>query len=207
MKIVYNTNFAPFSDKDNVSVMDVYLIEGIQRNDEAIFSTVYKQYEARLYFYFRRNAQSGATSANLVQTTFIKCWNYRKHLSQDIALSHQLFRIAKTTLIDLLRQKANDRLVSLEGCTSVMDIPDAPASSHYRLDEVNATLDKISPERSKIIKFRLKGLTNKEIAEQLGISKKTVENQLNKAVKEIRIHIASATNIAFPFLILFLLNT
>jgi DNA-binding NarL/FixJ family response regulator len=38
----------------------------------------------------------------------------------------------------------------------------------------------------KIVAFRLEGMTNKEIAGQMAISKKTVENQVNRAIKEIR---------------------
>ncbi len=38
----------------------------------------------------------------------------------------------------------------------------------------------------KIVVFRLEGMTNKEIAGQMAISKKTVENQVNRAIREIR---------------------
>lgn len=185
--------------------MDTYLIEGIQENNEAIFTQVFKQYNAKLFYYFLRKTQSESVSADLVQITFIKCWRYRENLRCDLALSHQLFRIAKTSLIDLLRQKAKERLVSLDVCPSLTERPDTPGDFHPWQEEVSGTLNKLSPERSKIIKFRLEGFTNKEIAEQLGISKKTVENQLNKAVKEIRNQLATTTTVAFPFFLLGLL--
>jgi len=38
----------------------------------------------------------------------------------------------------------------------------------------------------RIVAFRLEGMTNKEIAGQMAISKKTVENQVNRAIREIR---------------------
>jgi DNA-directed RNA polymerase specialized sigma24 family protein len=103
------------------------LIEGIKENNETIFTQFYEQYHARLYFYFLRKTQSESVSADLVQTTFIKCWRYRESLRFDLALSHQLFCIAKTCLIGLLRQKAKERLVSLDVCPSVTQRPDMPA--------------------------------------------------------------------------------
>ncbi|HTF27688.1 MAG TPA: RNA polymerase sigma factor [Flavitalea sp.] len=188
-----------------MSTTDTYLIAQIQKSNEAIFTLAYQQYHARLYFYFLKKTQSESTGADLVKTTFIKCWRFREQLNPEISFSLQLFRIAKTTFIDLLRQKARERLVSLEACNSVNDIVDEPAATHPYLDQVKATLDKISPERSKIIQFRLQGLTNPEIAQHLGISKKTVENQLNKAVKEIRCHLTSSPGIAVLFFLFCLL--
>ena len=197
------SNFHVFPD--SVSVTNTYLIEQIQRGNEALFSLAYQQYHARVYFYFLKKTKSESTGADLVQTTFIKCWRFREQLNPEISFSLQLFRIAKTTFIDMLRQKAKERLVSLEAFASVNDIVDEPAAIHPYLDQVKATLDKISPVRSKIIRFRLEGLTNPEIAQHLGISKKTVENQLNKAVKEIRCHLTSSPSIAVPFFLFCLL--
>jgi RNA polymerase sigma factor (sigma-70 family) len=166
--------------------MDTHLIEEVQENNEVAFTTVYNLYHAKLYFYFLHKTRSEAISADLVQTTFLKLWNYRSNLNRDIALSHQIFRIAKTTLIDLLRQKAKEKLVSLDDYTAINDVPETLAVSRISVEEVKGTLNRISPQRGRIMQLRLKGLTNQEIAELLGISKKTVENQLNKAIKEIR---------------------
>ena len=186
--------------------MEVYLIEGIQQNNEQVFSEIYHRYHAKLYYYFLSKMQEHDVCADLVQTTFIKCWNYRHYFTTDISFSQQIFRIAKTTLIDLIRKEAKERLVRLEECTSILNlaITDSPVSS--RLDEVVATLDQIPPERRRIIQFRLEGLTNTEIAEQLGISKKTVENQINKAIKEIRLQVSSFSDMSLLWVLVFIVQ-
>lgn len=166
--------------------MDKNLIEEVQENNEAAFTTIYHQYHTKLYYYFLNKTRSHTASADLVQSTFLKLWNYRAHLNHDIALSHQVFRIAKTTLIDLLRQKAREKLLSLDEYASAADIPETPAATNALADDVNATIAKIPPQRGRIVQLRLKGWSNQEIAAILGISRKTVENQLNKAIKEIR---------------------
>ncbi|GEP93316.1 RNA polymerase sigma-70 factor, ECF subfamily [Chitinophaga terrae (ex Kim and Jung 2007)] len=166
--------------------MEKNLIEEIQGNSEVAFTTVYNQYHAKLYYYFFGKTRSETISADLVQSTFLKFWNYRDHLNPEIPLSYQVFRIAKTTLIDLLRQKAKARLVSLEDYAAAENIPEIPVVSPSFAEEIKVTLNKIPPQRSKIMKLRLNGWTNQEIADQMGISKRTVESQLNKAIKEIR---------------------
>jgi RNA polymerase sigma-70 factor (ECF subfamily) len=188
-------------------MMDMYLIEGIQENNQTIFSTVFKQYHAKLYYYFLDKTGSATASRELVQTTFIKCWKHRHGLNPGISLSTQLFRIAKTTFIDSLRERARERIISLETEKIQDDLTDPVVDVHPLLDEVEASLSKISPQRSTIVKFRLEGFSNQEIADQLGISKKTVENQLNKAVKEIRSLVHSTADLSFPIFLLCLLCT
>ncbi|HWV64213.1 RNA polymerase sigma factor [Chitinophaga sp.] len=166
--------------------MEKKLIKEVQENSEAAFTTVYNQYHAKLYYYFLGKTRSEAISADLVQTTFLKLWNYRNHLNLEIALSYQIFRIAKTTLIDLFRQSAKERLLSLEDYAAIDNIPETTPVSSSFVEEIKVTLHKIPPQRSRIMELRLSGWTNQEIADQLGISKRTVESQLNKAIKEIR---------------------
>jgi len=186
--------------------MEIHLIEGIQQNDEQIFSEIYHRYHAKLYYYFLSKIQASDVCADLVQTTFIKCWNFRHSLTTDISLSQQIFRIARTTLVDLLRKKANERLVRLEGCTFIRDVPDSESPVQNKLDQVTATLNQIPPAQRRIIKFRLEGMTNTEIAEYLGISKKTVENQINKAIKEIREQIAPVSDMSLVLILICILQ-
>src|SRR5882757_7598702 len=98
----------------NGSKMEVKLTPGIRKGDEAAFLAAYQLYHAKLYGYFLRKTKSVEVSGELVQLAFIKLWRSRGHLRDDLPLSQQLFRIARTTLIDLLRRKAALREVPLQ---------------------------------------------------------------------------------------------
>lgn len=175
--------------------MDADLIEGVKVNNLADFSEVYQQYYTKLYGYFFEKAQSQIISKELVQTTFIKFWNHRYRLNADMDLSPQIFRIAKTTFIDLLREKARERLLCQGTEELAINLPATSTVVHPLVEEVTASLARMSPQRGKILKFRLEGWSNREIAGQLGISRKTVENQLNKAIKEIRSQVYARTDL------------
>lgn len=178
--------------------MDRASISSIQSGSETAFRRVYDEFHQKLYSYFLHKTKSGDTSGELVQLTFIKLWRFRGNLDPVVELSPQIFRIARTSLIDLLRKNAAARYVSLE-LVALPEIPEEPEvllQENDPLDAIRETIAQLPPERRKIITWRLEGLSNTEIAHQLSISKKTVENQLNRALRDIRKLNAEASLVA-----------
>lgn len=168
--------------------MDRALINSIRAGDELAFRQAYDLFHEKLYTWFLLKTKSAEVSKELVQLTFIKLWRFRSKLNTSLSLSRQLFRIAKTTLIDILRSHASGRTVPLQAVEQA-NIPEAAATlpvEDHQLNTVLESLVHLPPMRRRIIRFRLEGLSNKEIADSLSISKKTVENQLNRAIREIR---------------------
>jgi RNA polymerase sigma-70 factor (ECF subfamily) len=166
---------------------DLVSITDIRSGCEKAFLLVYRQFHEKLYFYFLQKTRSVEVSEELVQLTYIKLWQYRQSLKLQLPVSQQLFRIAKTTLIDVLRKKAANRLISIDNI-SQLDVVDEEAARHdeHQVALVQESLSHLPPMQRKIVAFRLEGMTNKEIAGQMAISKKTVENQVNRAIREIR---------------------
>jgi RNA polymerase sigma factor (sigma-70 family) len=166
---------------------DLVLITDIRSGCEKAFLLVYRQFHGKLYFYFLQKTRSEDVSEELVQLTYIKLWQYRQNLNTQLPISQQLFRIAKTTLIDVLRKKAANRLVSIDTVSQ----PDVADEETTPLDErqvalVQENLYLLPPMQQKIVTYRLEGMSNKEIAGHMAISKKTVENQVNRAIREIK---------------------
>ena len=166
---------------------DLVMITDIRSGCEKAFLLVYRQFHEKLYFYFLQKTRSEEVSEELVQLTYIKLWQYRQNLNVELPISQQLFRIAKTTLIDVLRKRAANRLISIDN-VSQFDVVEEETTLHneQQVALVQESLDHLPPMQRKIVAFRLEGMTNKEIAGQMAISKKTVENQVNRAIREIR---------------------
>ncbi|HEY8917301.1 MAG TPA: sigma-70 family RNA polymerase sigma factor [Chitinophaga sp.] len=162
-------------------------IVAIKAGSIAVFEEVYQQFHEKLYYYFLKRTAAADVAEELVQLTFIKLWRYRSHLDETLPLSQQLFRIASTTLIDVLRRKAQERtvLVDVQQLPEVAD-PSRHLQERETLDQVHRAMAVLPPERKKILGYRIQGLTNREIALRLSISLKTVENQVNRAIKQIR---------------------
>jgi len=152
-----------------------------------VFEEVYYQFHEKLYYYFLKRTADADIAEELVQLTFIKLWRYRSHLNESLPISQQLFRIAGTTLVDVLRRKAQEKAM-LVNAPQLPETVDPARALHERetLNQVNRAVDTLPPERKKIFRYRIQGFTNREIALGLSLSLKTVENQVNRAIKQIR---------------------
>ncbi|HTI94457.1 MAG TPA: sigma-70 family RNA polymerase sigma factor [Puia sp.] len=173
--------------------MDTALIISLQNGSEESFKEVYYGYHKKLYFYFLKKTGSTSLSKDLIQETFIKLWRYRLTLRTDLSVSLQLFRIARTVAIDLLRRNARNRVDSvstahiIELSDGLHESPETEASPV--ITKIRSSLSLLPPVRRKIIEQKLEGYSNPEIASNLSISQKTVENHLNKAFHQLKKHL------------------
>lgn len=171
------------------------LKEGCTRTFEAI----YKQYKAPVLSYLYKKMQSEENAKEVMQLTFIKFWRYNSHLAVEVSLATQLFRITRTCLIDFLREKAHERAVklSLSHDLSHRIDPELPPLSNLAYEDLIKHLDNLPPIRKKVFYLsKVEGYSNKEIAAQMNISVKTVEDHMTKALKKLR------SSIVFPILLI-----
>lgn len=152
------------------------------------FRTIYAQHHAKLYHYIYNRTQSEYMAQEVVQLSFIKLWESRHKLAEELTVDIQLFRIAKTILIDELRKdtvkaKYKDWAKHTTDCT----YEDNQAADKDTLRYVFTAMENLPPIRKKVFKLsRVHGYSYKEIAGLLAISPKTVENHIAKAIKQLR---------------------
>lgn len=165
-------------------------IRAIKRGDDHSFQEVYYQYHQAIYHYIIKKTQSHYIAEEIVQITFFKLWKYRHSLKEEIPLLMQLFRIARTSLINELKKKQytedyheHQRHFEEDNYSHVLEqVVYEDVQSH-----LHSLINKLPPVRKKVFELsRFKGMTYKEIAEMLSISPKTVENHINLALKYIK---------------------
>lgn len=171
------------------------LRKNIQNNSIESFEELYAQKHAQIYRFIMAYVHSKEETKELTQQFFIKIWTKRHSLSIDKSLDGQLFVIARNLVIDELRKKA--RLKELRSKT----VKETPISKNVTLDTVfyhelkgqyEAAIEDLSPKRKEIyLMHRSEGKTYSEIAKEKNVSIKTVESQMNKALKLLRIRLAS----------------
>jgi RNA polymerase sigma factor (sigma-70 family) len=165
------------------------MIDAIKRGDEFAYEQVYIRYRKKVYFYFLKKTKSDEDAKDLLQVTFLKLWQYRGSLSPDYLLEQHLFHIGRTVFIDFLRtQNKLNRLQETIGRKA----EDSPAYIYTSTDfdiqtGLQRALSSMSQMRKKVFELnRLYGYSYREIAQLLSISVKTVDNNLSKALKELR---------------------
>jgi RNA polymerase sigma-70 factor (family 1) len=168
----------------------VNVLHNIKSGDIESFKLVYQHYHSKLYFYVLKHTQSAYLAEETVQITFIKLWENRHNLVPDIDLSRQIFRIAKSAMIDLRRKESRRHSHNGVMADDLATLPDGSSdelSKKEDLRQVYDTIEQMAPVRKKVFKLsRLEGLAHKEIAEQLSISPKTVENHIGRAIRQLK---------------------
>lgn len=161
-------------------------IRDIKEGDHISFEIVFTLWHKKVYAYFLKKTASEDQAQELTQLAFIKLWNFRQTLSEEYGFDQQLFRIAKTTLLDYFKKLANDeRNLKLYHQETA-----AEKTSHSQVyearQELEIALSLLPPTRKKVFLLsRLHGYSYKEISEQLSISPRTVEKHISLALKQL----------------------
>ncbi|TWF33847.1 RNA polymerase sigma-70 factor (ECF subfamily) [Chitinophaga polysaccharea] len=164
------------------------IVQDIKNGNIERFKMVYQQYHAKLYFYVLKCTHSAYLSEETVQLSFILLWERREKLSTSYNISAQLFRIAKSVMTDLLRKQ---QVRNRHTACMVQEQPDwhmeTDITVKEELQQVYNSIEQLSPIRKNVFKLsRFEGLPHKEIARQLSISPKTVENHILRAVRQLK---------------------
>jgi len=186
---------------------DSVLVRQLVNGNILAFNTLFRKYSCRLYRFAIGYLKSDDESEELVQEVFTKVWEKRRDLKEELSFKFYLFTIAFNLIRKHFRTKA--RLIEYFK-TSLLDETDLQTSQKITHDSlfqyINELVNQLPERRKRIfIKSRFEGLSIKEIAEELQISHKTVENQLTDALRFIRVNLNREGILASFFLTLLIL--
>ncbi len=131
---------------------------------------------------------------DVVQTVFISLWKKRGDLKIKTKLSSYLFMAAKNNALMVLRRRQYESKYAEQVQLSVVSRYEEDVKSDEEQlllkEKIWRAVQTLPPKCQQIFKLsKVSGLTYKEIAEDLSISVKTVENQMSKALKILRIQL------------------
>jgi len=171
--------------------INLELLIRLKNGDILAFDKLYKLYSHKLFSFVFRILKDEADSDDIVQEVFLKIWAYREKLGDYKLLNSFIFTIAYNNSISLIRKRiSSTKYIEYLRVLSVSQTP-ANFITEIELTELNNKVENLIsnlPERQKqiFLLHREKGLTYPEIAEELEISKNTVENHMVKALKYLR---------------------
>ncbi|HEY1112770.1 MAG TPA: RNA polymerase sigma-70 factor [Chitinophagaceae bacterium] len=168
------------------------------RHFEAVFHSLYNE----LANYAFSILKSKEDAEDVVQEVFIRVWQTNPDVLSTPDVKFYLLTSTRNGCISLLRKTAGKTVVGPENIadTAVSDMPPAaPAKDIETL--VAEALALLPPQCAAVFKLtRFGGLTYQQTAEALGLSVKTVENQVGKALKIMRDY-ARRNHISFSVLL------
>ena len=162
-------------------------IRRLASGDHEAFRYVFMKYFPKTKYFIVRLVKSEAIAEELSQDIFEKIWINRLELISIQSFSSYLYRMAKNIAINHLERKYVERAY-IENYDVDLDfsLEDQLDANELRL-LILLEVDKMPEQRKKVFMMsRFQNIKNDEIAKELNIAKKTVENHLNLALKQIR---------------------
>jgi RNA polymerase sigma-70 factor (ECF subfamily) len=150
------------------------------------FESIYKAYYNMLCNAAENIIGDADASQDIVQEVFIKLWNKKEDIHKILNPKAYLFKSVINTSITYLEKNKNKiRLGDLKVASQISS--DSRVLAKELESKINEALHAL-PTKCKAIFVlsRFEGMKNKEIAEHLGVSIKTVENQMGIAFKKLR---------------------
>ncbi|GAJ09662.1 unnamed protein product, partial [marine sediment metagenome] len=158
--------------------------------DIASFDKLFTKYSEKLYLFAVGYLKKQEDAEGLVQEVFIKVWEKRLELREDLSFKSFLFTIAYNAIVDHFRKWSKEE-ECLEHFRKTLDLYHNEPEKKVEYSDLEElalkTIEKLPPKRKLIYQLsRQEELTNKEIAERLKISIKTVEYHMSLALKFLK---------------------
>ncbi|MGA9120188.1 MAG: RNA polymerase sigma-70 factor [Bacteroidota bacterium] len=181
----------PQETVDRGGLPEITLLEKVRRSDVDAFRVLFEHYQPIVFRSILFRTHDSDVSHDVVQETFLRVWEHRSTLQPELSFLALLLRISGNLALDIARgQRTREKLRERIPPPTPSE-GDNPEEA-FRLTALQDQLERIIfdrlPERcrSVFLLSRIEGKSNQEIADLLAISVRTVEHQINHALKVIK---------------------
>jgi RNA polymerase sigma-19 factor, ECF subfamily len=169
------------------------LLDRLRRGDESAFDAIFRTWYAPLVRLAERFVGTQAVAEEVVQDVMLEMWRRRELLAEEGSPQAYLFRSTRNRALNHLRHASVERRAAPKVASAPSHDPPAPAQLvEAEIDTaVREAIGALPPRCREVFELsRVEGLKYSEIADTLGISVKTVEAQMGRALRELRVRLA-----------------
>lgn len=178
------------NDTQNI---DIEIMEKIMEGDAMAFEQFYCQYYGRIYTIALRYLKVSELAEDIAQHCFTKVWEKRSSLADVDNFNAWFFRMVRNVIIDYFRKKINEKKYqqSLIECFSAeWNNPEEQLINRQQREIIRESVNNLSAkQRLAYLLSREKGLSYREIADEMNISLNTVKVHISAALKQIKKHL------------------
>jgi len=182
-------------------IADKLILEHLKNSNQGVFEMVFKYYYSGLVVYADQIINNTSVSEDIVQSIFMKLWETRQTLE---------IRSFRAYFIQCVKNRCIDHLRSCEvkNKYNTLNIVSDQAANEddlwlrSELDElIQQAIDKLPPRCREIFMMsRIESMKTAEIADKLNLSGRTVETQISKALRILRVELAEYLALLIFFL-------
>jgi RNA polymerase sigma-70 factor (ECF subfamily) len=178
-----------------VNLHDKEVVLEIKAGNKLVFERVYASFFYKLSYFSRQYLSDTDEADNIAQEVFTSLWEKHMELAEDTNLQAWLFTVAKNKSLKRIRKLQSQQNYLEDFKAREMDVNyqalielDTSERLFEELESrIQAALAKLSPAVRQVFeKSRFEEKKNREIADELGLSIKTVEAHISKSLKLLR---------------------
>ena len=166
------------------------LIDQIKQGNDDAFEMLFKEYFKALTIYAKKYLNDLDLAQDIVQEVFVKFYEQRNVMMVHTSLKALLYQSVKNRCLDYIRSQQtrtthHDNILAL---SKGADVDAVDYMEQVELEEkIYQSIADLPDQCQAIFKLsRLEGKRNQEIADELNLSKRTVETQISNALKRLR---------------------
>jgi RNA polymerase sigma-70 factor, ECF subfamily len=184
----------PARERINASVLgeaeDEALLARLRESDGAALEVIFRRTSPDLIACARAHLGSADAAADVVQEVFVALWQARERLVIRESFRHYLMRAVRNRMFNATRNdRARERAVARAGREPQGETAttlDRVVEAEY-VAAVAAAVADLPPRPREIFALsRQRGLTYAQISQLLGLSRKTVETHMARALRDVR---------------------
>ena len=164
-----------------------FLLDELCVGNRDAFNVVFRKYYGKVSNFIDAIIKDTQAAEDIAQDIFVKLWTRHASLTGVRSLDSYIYMMARNAAIDHIRKDRNfaipDEIRDTYGNCETEELYFASEKELI----IKLVLAGMPEKRRKIFEMnRYSGLSNEEIAKKLSVSKKTIENQITLALKELR---------------------
>lgn len=183
---------------------DKHLIQLIKAGNQTAFDTAYLNYFKQLQRYAHTFTKDNDEAEEVVQNVFCKIWEKRNQLDANGYLKSFLYRAVHNECLNYLKHqnvKLSFNNYQQENAGTTTDPTKEMAATELE-KQLHLAINELPSQCRTIFQLsRIEQLKYQQIADQLNLSTKTVENQMGKALKTLRLKLIDFLPILLIYLI------
>lgn len=173
------------------------ILKRLKKGDQSAYEMLFRTYYIPLCIYAQRYLERKDLAEDIVSDTFLNIWKNRKKIDIKISLKAYLFQAVCKNSLNHLRKSKKEQLMEENSTanTSAAEIHftngnELPSDILFIKDlgeKIREGVLKLPPQQQATFKLkRYEGKKNREIADIMGLSVKTVEMHMAKALISLR---------------------
>lgn len=177
---------------------DDVLVELLKGGDRMAFDAIYHRYARSLYQYAFRLLEDEDECTDVVQDIFVWLWTHKKKLNISFLKGYLLAAVKYRMIRVITSSKRRDEILKSMAEQALTIVEEDPIEIQELKGIISDFVETLSPQGKRIFKMsREQYLSNKEIAAELNISVKTVENHMTSVLKKLRTHLGNKSFFLF----------